>query len=84
MNRLGINSQWLLTESLRIGTILLLGFLLAHFLDEFIAAFGIELLYGLRSTLIAVIQYTALLTGLLYVIMKGIDTSSSSAVHRGD
>ncbi|WP_266080833.1 hypothetical protein [Haladaptatus caseinilyticus] len=84
MNKLGINSQWLLTESLRVGTILLLGFLLAHFLDEFIAAFGIELLYGLRSTLITVIQNTALLTGLLYVITKGINTSSSSANHRGD
>ncbi|WP_227357103.1 hypothetical protein [Haladaptatus salinisoli] len=84
MNRLGVNSRWLLTESLRIGTILLIGFLLAHFLDEFIAAFGIELLYGLRSTLTTVIQYTALLTGLLYTITKGIDASSSSAIHRGD
>jgi hypothetical protein len=84
MNRLGINSRWLLTESLRIGTILLFGFLLAHFLDEFIAAFGVELLFGVRSTLIAVIQNTTLLTGLLYAITKGIEASSSSVSHRGD
>ncbi len=40
-----IDGRWLLTESLRIGSVVLIGFLLAHFLNEFIAAFGVELLY---------------------------------------
>ncbi|MFC4549514.1 MULTISPECIES: hypothetical protein [Halorussus] len=84
MNAFGVDGRWLLAESLRIGSIVLVGFLLAHFLSEFIAAFGIELLYGVRSTLIAVLRYTALLTALLYAITKGVDASPAPAVHGDD
>lgn len=77
MNAFGVDGRWLLAESLRIGTIVLVGFLLAHVLDEAIGAFGIELLYGVRTTLVAVLRYTALLTAVLYAVRKGVDASPS-------
>jgi hypothetical protein len=77
MNVFGVDGRWLLAESLRIGSIVLVGFLLAHFLTEAIGAFAIELLYGVQGTLVAVIRYTALLTALLYTITKGVDAASS-------
>lgn len=72
-----VDASWLLTESLRIGAIVLMGFLLAHLLGLFIAAFGVELLYGVEDTLVAVIQYTTLITALLYTISKRADEPPS-------
>ena len=84
MNAFGVDGRWLLAESLRLGSIVLTGFLLAHLLTEAIGAFGIEHLYGVQPTLVAVIRYTALLTALLYAIATGIDASSSPVVGSDD
>jgi|AntRauMinimDraft_4_1070384.scaffolds.fasta_scaffold02512_2 pilus assembly protein TadC len=72
-----VNASWLLTESLRIGAIVLMGFLLAHLLGLFISAFGVELLYGVEDTLVAVIRYTTLITALLYAISRSVDEPTS-------
>jgi hypothetical protein len=81
MSRSGLDGRWLLAESLRIGSIVLVGFLLAHLLGVFIAAFGVDLLYGVQSTLVAVLRYSTLLTGLLYVLTRGVGTSPVSVAH---
>ncbi|MBX0296807.1 hypothetical protein [Haloarcula nitratireducens] len=72
------NVTWLLTESLRIGAIVLLGFLLAHVLSLLIEGFAIELLYGIEGTLVTAIRYTTLLTALLYVVSKGVNEPTSA------
>lgn len=78
MRGLSVERRWLLAESLRLGSIVLVGFLLAHFLQEGIAAFGMELLYGVQPTLSAVLRAATLLTALLYVLTVGSDSSSPS------
>jgi len=79
-----VNVSWLLTESLRIGAIVLVGFLLAHLLGMFIGAFGVELLYGVKDTLVAVIRYTTLITVFLYAMSTGVDEPSSPTSHSDD
>lgn len=84
MNRSSVDGRWLLAESLRIGSIVLVGFLFSHLLSLFIGAFGVELLYGIEGTLVAVIRYTTLITALLYAITMAVDSQSSPAVHSDD
>lgn len=84
MNRFGVDGRWLVTECLRVGCIVLIGFLSAHLLSLFIGAFGVELLYGIEGTLVAVIRYTTLLTAFLYAITKAVTTPSSSVVQSDD
>ncbi|MEE6210285.1 hypothetical protein U3A55_08965 [Salarchaeum sp. III] len=66
------DALWLLTEGVRLGGIVLTGFLLAHVLDVGVGALGLELLYGIEATLVAVLEYTTLLTALLYAISRGV------------
>lgn len=84
MNRISVDVRWLLAESFQIGAIILTGFLLAHLLSLFIGGFGLELLYGIENTLVAVLRYTTLITALLYAATEAIDTLSPSVVHNGD
>ena len=81
MTGFGVNGRWLLAEALRIGTIVLVGFLLAHLLGEAFGAFGIGLLHGLQEMLVSVIQFTTLLTALLYSITTALD--AGAVVDRG-
>ncbi|WP_458210683.1 hypothetical protein [Haladaptatus sp. NG-SE-30] len=66
-----VDSRWLLGESLRIGAIILLAFLIGAFLDELIGAFALELLYGLRTELISTIRYTGIVTAVAYADARG-------------
>lgn len=83
MSTFSVDRRWLLGESRRIGSIVLAGFLVAHLIGELISAFGIGLLYGLQGTLVAVLQFTTLLTALLYVVTVGVDGPPRPRV-RGD
>lgn len=84
MSRSRVDTSWLLSESLTIGGIVLAGFLLAHLLGVVIGAVGLELLYGVEETLVAVVRYTTLLTALLYAISEGSGESSSPRVPGDD
>jgi len=75
-----VDTSWLLIESLRIGVIVSVGFLFAHLFGEVILAVGIELLYGVKNTLVAVIRYTTLITAILYATMKRNSESLSPTV----
>ena len=75
MTGFGVDARWLFAEALRIGCIVLVGFLLAHLLGEAIGAFGVEFLYGVRGTLVSVLEFTTLLTALLYTVAASDDAS---------
>ena len=84
MHVFGVDGRWLLAECLRIGSIVLAGFLLAHVFALFVGALGVEHLYGVRDTLVAVVRYTTLLTALLYVLAKGVDAGPAVGGQRAD
>ncbi|GAA0656476.1 hypothetical protein [Salarchaeum japonicum] len=69
-----VDVSWLLTASIRIAAIVLTGFLLAHLFAVSVDALGVELLYGVEDTLVTVLEYTTLLTALLYTISTGVPT----------
>ncbi len=66
------NSFAITAESARIGTIVLVEFLLAHLFALLVDGFAIELLYAIESTLLAVVRYTTLLTALLYTLSRAV------------
>ncbi|WP_423746417.1 hypothetical protein V5735_18780 (plasmid) [Haladaptatus sp. SPP-AMP-3] len=71
MKHVPVPLRWLLAESLRIAAILLLAFLVGVLIEESIGAFGLELLYGIRDELAAVVQYTGIVTAILYAVVRG-------------
>ena len=73
MNKTSVDARWLLGGSLRIGAIILVAFLVGAFVDEAISAFGLSLLYGLSDEIVAVIQYTGIVTAILYAVARATD-----------
>lgn len=75
MSENNVEIQWLFFEGLRIALIILTGFIAIHFIDLFIDEFEVELLFGIRSTLVEVGRLATIITALLYAIRRGTDAS---------
>ncbi|SEW24659.1 hypothetical protein [Halobacterium jilantaiense] len=84
MSTHSVDTSRLLTESRRIGAIVLVGFLLAHLLVAVVDTFMLDLLYGVKGLLAAVIRYTTLLTALCYVLASDGVGTPSAATPGGD
>jgi hypothetical protein len=78
MSQTSVDPEWLVRHGLRMGTIIVTGLLLAHLLNRFVWAFGIEHLYGVRATLVSVIRYTTLGTAVLYAVRVGSESPSET------